>query len=143
MKKKVLPPFHQHYTPAEESLISTAKAHLVALKRQGLVIIPFAFMVDISGKVEAVHPSVFSQNSGSPFIEQLWQSGKKRSQAREASCFLVCYDAHVFDAEEVDQDALVILLRKEGDSSIQVNVPYVVAETDLVFGEGWTSAFSL
>ncbi|MFQ3212958.1 MAG: hypothetical protein ACJAT1_001826 [Marivirga sp.] len=142
MKKKVLPLFHHHYIATEEALIVACKNHFTALKLEGLVIIPFTFVVDARGIIEALSLSALSQNPDLPFIEQLWQSGEKRCQAKEASCFAVCYDAHVFDAEEVDQDALVLLLKKADGSQQQLNFPYVVAEEGLVFGDTWLEDFT-
>ena len=140
MKKKVLPPFHQHYTAAEELLISECKSHFTRLKLEGLVVIPFAFMVGATHQVNPINPSGLNENPDLSFIEQFWQLGAKHLEAKEALCFAVCYDAHVFDAEEVDQDALVIMLQQEDGKQLQLNIPYVSSDKGLVFGESWNQA---
>jgi hypothetical protein len=137
MKKKVLPPFYQHYSSFEEQLIAHCKKHFMALKQEGLVIIPFAFLVTGKGNVQQLFPRVFEQHTNHSFIEQLQAKGDNYLLGKEASCYAVCYDANVFDEDKIDQDALVILLKKEIGSEQQLNVPYVEAEEGLVYGDEW------
>lgn len=137
MKKKVLPPFHHHDTSAEEALIAVCKNHFTSLKLKGQVIIPFAFVSDYNGNIRQLFPSALSTPSKLTFIEQFWEFGLRSIQAKEAICFAVCYDAHVFDEEEVDQDALVLMLKKEDGKQQQINIPYITAEDSIVFGEEW------
>jgi len=137
VKKKVLPPFYQKYTASEQSLISACKNHFVPLKATGSPIIPFAFLVDSQDAIIKINPGVLQENTDQSYIEQFKAHGLEQINTGLAKCFAVCYDAHVFDADEIDQDALVLMLQMEAGSTIQINVPYVQSNEKMVFGEAW------
>lgn len=137
MKKKVLPQFYQKYTPVEELLFNACKVHFKKLKKEGLIIIPFAFIVNPQQHTHLLSLEVLENDTQKSFIEQFSEKGSDLQQNKLALCFAVCYDAHVFDEDNIDKDALVLLLQKENSAQVQVNIPYVEDSGELVFGEEW------
>lgn len=137
MKKKVLHQFYQKYTPAEELLFITCREHFKKLKKENLVIIPFSFIVNPQQETHLLSLQSLKNDPQLSFIEQFWEKGRSLQQNKLTFCFAVCFDAHVFDEDNIDKDALVLLLQKEDDTKVQVNIPYVEDDGEVVFGEDW------
>ena len=137
MKKKVLPQYYHSYSTLELGLIAVCKAFFVGLKKQKIMVVPYGYYADEELPHAQLHPKGPLEESQFNFIEHLVFQGKEHIKAGEASCFAVAFDAHVLDEESIDEDALAILLFKEDGQKVQINVPYVLSEDDLVFGEEW------
>lgn len=91
MKKKVLPQFYRKYTSAEQLLFVTCKAHFRVLKREGLVIIPFAYTVKKSQtEPHLLSPSTLQNNPKLSFIDQFLEKGRNLKKNKLSLCFAVC-----------------------------------------------------
>ncbi len=138
-KTNILIKLYNDFTKQEKQLINTAKIHFLNLKKEKITVIPFGYTLTKLNSKQRISLRGLDQDFKLPLIDQLWQKALSSYKKEAIKCFLVAFDAHVEDETHIDKDALAILLKKEDNSKIQVNIPYVEDKGDVVFGKSWTT----